>query len=132
MALINQNMGEHFGHVDESKNPDLCDIQDSYRQGVFLVALGADDRVVGTGSLMPEGPGCGRVARMHTSTHHRRLGIARLILCRLEACAKARGFHSVVLETNVDWHDAIAFYSASGYQETNRDEFEIHFVKSLE
>ncbi len=131
LALINENMRERFGYVDASKNPDLHDIEKSFQHGVFLVAIDGNEGIVGTGSLMPAAPETGRIARIHTSAKYRRRGIASLVLNRLEAQAKARRFGSLVLETNIDWYDAISFYLSHGFKEVTKDEVEIHFHKSL-
>lgn len=128
--LINTGLGEHFGFVDESMNPDLFDIETYYGEGDFLLALDGD-RVAGTGSLMPVNGEVGRIARMHTAASYRRSGVASRVLGTLEARALARGFTSVVLETNLGWDDANAFYSRHGYLEATRNEVEIHYLKSL-
>ena len=129
-SLINSNLLEHFGTLRSELNPDLSDIAKSYQEGVFLVAL-LDGAVVGTGSLMPESPVSGRIARMHTAGDHRRLGIATMILRSLEERAIQFGYSEVVLETTLDWFDAITFYRHNGYQESSRDDADIHFRKLL-
>jgi len=128
--LVNTGLGDHFGYVDESMNPDLFDIASRYRKGDFLLALDGEF-LVGTGSLMPVNTEVGQIARMHTALEYRRRGIATRLLRALEQRATARGFRSVTLETNVDWLDAIAFYSRNQYVELGRNEFGIHFQKSL-
>jgi len=128
--LVNLGLGEHFGHVDKKMNPDLFDIGLSYVEGVFLLAL-SGNQVVGTGSLMPLGDGVGQIARMHTASKYRRQGLASRLLRKLEKQAEARDFHTVVLETNIDWFDAITFYLRNGYSEMARNEFGIRFQKSL-
>ena len=128
--LINAGLGDRFGLVDPSMNPDLYDIAKSYAEGAFLLAL---DRglLVGTGSLMPEGLNVGRIARMHTAIEYRRLGIATQILSELERRARMWGFEQIVLETNVEWADAIGFYVKNGYTESSRDEFVLRFHRIL-
>ncbi len=49
-ALILAGMKEHWGVLDESKNPDLDDIASSYADGVFLVAW-QDEEIAGTGAF---------------------------------------------------------------------------------
>ena len=51
--LINSGLGEHFGVVDATMNPDLYDIEKNYDGGEFLLALDGD-RLIGTGSLVRE------------------------------------------------------------------------------
>jgi GNAT superfamily N-acetyltransferase len=128
--LINVGLGEHFGFVDDSMNPDLHDIGESYRDGYFLVALDGE-QVVGTGAILPVDTETGQVVRMHTASKFRRCGIATRILNALEQRAAARGFRSLILETNLDWVDAISFYLRNGYAELGRNEVGIRFKKSL-
>ena len=130
-SLINSNLLEHFGTLRSELNPDLFDIGKAYQEGVFLVALLDDGTLVGTGSLMPESPGVGRIARMHTAGDFRRLGIATMMLRSLEERATNFGYSVVVLETTLDWFDAIAFYQRNGYEECSRDQTGIHFRKDL-
>ena len=90
-----------------------------------------DDLLVGTGSLMPETARVGRIARMHTASAHRRHGIGTMILKELEHRARERGFDELVLETNVDWDDVIAFYSSNGYDEIGRNDASVRFGKAI-
>jgi putative acetyltransferase len=118
-ALVLEGLGEHFGAIDETLNPDLNDIAASYATGVFLVACDGD-RVVGTGALTPQADGVAIVSRMSTAAAHRRRGVARAVLARLVELARERGCGRVVLGTNADWADAIAFYRAFGFEEMRR------------
>ena len=131
-ALINRNLLEHFGVLRPELNPDLYDIAASFRAGVFMVATLADGTLAGTGGLMPEGPGVGRVARMHTAPEHRRFGVATKVLNALETRARSLGYGRLLLETNLDWHEAIAFYQRQGYREVQRNHLGIEFRKQLE
>ena len=130
-GLINTGLGERFGHIDESMNPDLFDIQSTYGDGVFLLAFDGE-LLVGTGSLMPVDEQVGQIARMHTAAGYRRRGIASRVLNALEQRARTRGFKFLVLETNIDWPDASAFYQRHGYRETHRDQVEVHYRKTVD
>lgn len=128
--LINVALGERFGHIDETMNPDLFDIESNFLAGEFLVAL-AGEQVVGTGALMPLSADQGQIMRMHTASQYRRSGIATRVLKALEDSAIVRGFCSLVLETNLDWSDAISFYQKNGFTEYARNAVEVHFRKEL-
>jgi len=52
-------------------------------------------------------------------------------MSQLEGRALYRGFKENVLDTNLDWHDAIGFYWAKGYGELGRNEYGIRFHKVL-
>jgi GNAT superfamily N-acetyltransferase len=118
-AVILAGLGEHFGAIDETLNPDLNDIAASYGGAAFLVACDGDE-IVGTGALTPRPDGVAIVSRMSTAAAHRRRGVAREVLSRLVDAARERGCTRVVLGTNIDWEDAIAFYRAFGFEEMRR------------
>jgi ribosomal protein S18 acetylase RimI-like enzyme len=112
-------------------NHDLDDIASSFRDGTFLVAV-TGGAVVGTGALIPMGRHAAQVVRMSVERYHRRNGIARSILDRLLAQARADRRRWVVLETNADWRDAIAFYQASGFATLGRALGGVGFVFDLQ
>ena len=129
-ALINTGLGEHFGHIDESMNPDLFDIHRHYLAEVFLLAF-VGGQLVGTGALTTVDNQVGQISRMHTAAAARRQGVASRILRALEQRARTRHLKTVILETNLDWDDAIALYNCHGYKELARNEEGIRYAKSL-
>ena len=129
-ALIVAGLGEHFGFIDETLNPDLNDIAVAYAHGAFLVARDAGV-VVGTGALTPQLDGSAIVSRMSTAAAHRRRGVARAVLSALAVAARERGCTRLVLGTNADWQDAIAFYTAFGFSEMLRTPTGVLFEMAL-
>lgn len=130
--LVLDGLGHHVGHIDETRNPDLDDIRASYldRGDHFVVAeLGGE--LAGTGALVREAPGVGRLVRMSVAAAHRRRGIGRALVAHLIDAARARGFTRLLVETDDDWDDAIALYLACGFAEAERRDGEIHFVRDL-
>lgn len=116
-ALILQGLGEHFGFIDPTLNPDLDDIT-AYcraRDGYFLVVENRGD-LVGTGALILEAENTGRIVRMSVHRSFRRQGIARRLVAELLAEARRRGYGRVVVETNDDWRDAITLYERCGFR----------------
>jgi GNAT superfamily N-acetyltransferase len=131
-SLILEGLGGHFGFIDESMNPDLDDIQTTYLDAgaCFVVAeVGGD--LAGTGALIEEEPGVGRLVRMSVSTAHRGKGLGRALVSYLLDEARSRGYQQVVCETNHDWHDAIGLYLACGFTEVGVWDGDRHFVKLL-
>jgi GNAT superfamily N-acetyltransferase len=57
------------------------------------------------------------IKRMYVAPSARRAGLARLVLEHLEATARAAGADLMVLETGLEQPEAIALYTASGYEE---------------
>lgn len=129
-ALILRGLEEHWGILDLTRNPDLNDIATSYADGVFLVALQGED-LVGTGALMPETDGVGRIVRMSVATALRRHGLGKAILDGLCAAARQRGYRQLVLETTKTWDDAIGFYTRYGFQTVSMDDEDRHFALDL-
>lgn len=121
-ALILAGLGERFGAIDETRNPDLDDIAARYvAQGHrFLVAEQAG-ALVGTGALIyePDGATC-QLVRVSVRRDHRRHGIAQAIVVELLAEARRQGRRRVWVETDVPWHDAIALYQRLGFTEYER------------
>lgn len=116
-ALILSGLGERFGFVDETRNPDLDDIAATYlaRGHRFLVAELVGE-IVGTGALLfaSDGATC-QLVRVSVRRDLRRQGIAQVIVGALLAEARARGLRRVWVETDEPWHDAIALYQRLGF-----------------
>lgn len=126
--LILEGLGEHFGFIDASLNPDLDDIQTTYLDRGDLVLVAEIDCVLaGTGALIRENEETGRLVRMSVSAAYRGQGIGRALVEHLLSAAKARGCRSVVCETNHDWVDAIGLYLSCGFRETALLDGDRHF-----
>ena len=129
-ALILAGMEEHWGFVDLTLNPDLDDIAHSYADGIFLTAW-LDDKLVGTGALVPESLGVVRIVRMSVAKEYRRCGVGQAILQRLCVQARMDGCHQIVLETTATWTGAIKFYSTYGFRPIGTWDGDIHFELCL-
>jgi putative acetyltransferase len=132
--LILVGLGERWGWIDSTLNPDLNDIALTYASGIFLVAY-LDGELVGTGALIPEvtpeGSNALRVVRMSVRTDLRRKGIGRRILDRLLDEARASCCHKIVLETTSTWTDAVRFYTRYGFQVVGEMDGETHMILEL-
>jgi GNAT superfamily N-acetyltransferase len=129
-ALILAGLEEHWGCLDESKNPDLRYISAFYAQGTFLVAW-LEGEIVGTGAFMPRSGDAVEVVRMSVAKHLRRQGIGRQILCELCGRAYRRGYRRVVLQTTETWGGVIGFYKAFGFQITHYANGDVYFALDL-
>ena len=78
-ALILQGLGEHFGFVDETANPDLDDILSNFADGDFVCAW-IGDALVATGALIPETSDVRRLVRMLATVDQRRKGVGSKVL----------------------------------------------------
>ncbi len=132
-ALILAGLGEHFGWVDETRNPDLEDIAASYAPPcrTFLVAV-AGDTLVGTGALRRTDRQSGEIVRVSVRRDWRGQGIGRLLVARLLEQAREQGLKRVVVETNNDWYDAIGLYRRCGFVPYAEDDESIYLALDLD
>lgn len=140
--LIQTGLGEHFGFIDPTLNPDLNDIWDSYiTAGHTFVVAEWKGELVGTGALISERPKIhetfgvleanqiyGRLVRMSVSPAHRRLGIGRALVEHLLQIAQQHGLTHTLVETNLDWYDAIGLYQRCGFVEYGRDAESVYMI----
>lgn len=128
--LILTGLVEHWGCLDASKNPDLADIQTHYGQATFLIAW-LDDRIVGTGALVPRSAEVAEIVRMSVAADMRRRGIGRAILQQLCASARQQGFGGLILETTAAWQEVIEFYQSFGFSITHFQADDVYFSLDL-
>jgi putative acetyltransferase len=128
--LILSGLGEHWGKIDPSKNPDLDDIAENYKEATFLVAR-LHNRVIAAGALVPRQDGKAEVVRMSVTVDMRRMGIGRLILDQLVLRARAAGFRQVILETTAVWREVIEFYLRYGFHITHYQDGDVYFALDL-
>ncbi|MBI5302289.1 MAG: GNAT family N-acetyltransferase [Chloroflexi bacterium] len=131
--LILAGLGEHFGWIDETRNPDLDDITTHYiaRGNTFLVAEN-NGEIVGTGALIAESENTGRIVRMSVSRMCRREGIGRALVKHLLDVARQEGFIQVRVSTEPDWQDAIGLYKHCDFTEYKHDEIGAYFSLALD
>lgn len=125
-------LGDRFGVVDASRNPDLDDIAAAYpAPGAFVVVAEVGAEIVGSGILIDEAAGVGRLVRMSVAGHHRRRGIGRALVAHLVERARERGHRRLLLETKADWFDAIRLYESCGFVAFDRKDGDLHLALDL-
>jgi ribosomal protein S18 acetylase RimI-like enzyme len=117
--------------LDPTKNPDLNDISLTYAEAIFLVAR-QNDKIIGTGALVPKPDGTAEIVRMSVAVNLRRKGIGRKILQKLSEQAKRNGYKRLVLETTETWTEVIEFYQRFGFQITHHRDGDVYFSLELE
>ena len=128
--MILSGLVEHWGFLDETKNPDLEDIAVSYAGATFLVGrLG--DRIVGSGALVPRSRETAEIVRMSVAKEMRQQGIGRQILGALLEQARAQGFQRVILETTATWSEVVAFYLRCGFHITHTQDGDVYFMMEI-
>lgn len=129
-----------------SLKTDLADIEGTYLNagGHFWVATTEDPEtkatiLVGTIGLERKSDSEGELRRMSVKASHRRYGLGRLLVSRLELWAREQQLKSVVLSTRADMTDACAFYPKVGFAKTGQEIVGVgpravelaHFAKQL-
>lgn len=128
--LVLAGLAEHWGKLDPDKNPDLEDIALTYAEAVFLVAW-QDDKIIGTGALVPRSAEIAEIVRMSVAVNLRRNGVGRKILHRLCERAKSDGYKRLVLETTDTWYEVIEFYKKFGFQISHYLDGDVYFVRDI-
>jgi heme-degrading monooxygenase HmoA/GNAT superfamily N-acetyltransferase len=111
---------------------------DEFRRtdGELFVAY-VSGKAVACGAYRPIAPDTVEVKRMWVPPSHRRQGLGKHLLEKIESTARQRGFTRVVLETGALQPEAILLYSKSGYVtiakygEFADDPWSVCFAKSL-
>jgi GNAT superfamily N-acetyltransferase len=111
-AELQQEYVERYGGHDETP---VDDGQFDPPGGMFLVGFIGSEPVA-SGGFRRFDEGVAEIKRMYVTHHHRREGIARLMLAELEAQAAAAGYERAVLMTGLNQPEAIALYESSGYR----------------
>ncbi len=130
--LILHGLGERWGWIDETRNPDLDDITAHYvTPGHYFVVVEQDGELIGTGALVAEGAGgeaVGRIVRMSVAPEHRGQGLGRALVEHLLEEARRCGYRRMLVETTKEWHDAIRLYQRCGFVEYARDDEDVHLA----
>lgn len=130
--LILAGLGEHFGTIDESLNPDLTDISATYlAPGHLFIVAEVGGELAGTGALRWHGVTEGELVRISVGSRHRRLGIGQALVAYLIGAARRAGLARLLVETNLDWSDAIRLYERFGFREYDRDAISVYMCLDL-
>lgn len=129
-ALVLAGLGEHWGVIDESLNPDLDNITGVYYEaGAMIIVAERDGELVGCGVLIDEPPDAGRLVRMSVRSDQRGQGLGKQLVFALLDEARHRGYARVVCETTDTWTDAIALYTRCGFREVAHHDGDVHFER---
>lgn len=130
--LVLAGLGEHWGEIDYSLNPDLDDITGVYHEtGAAILIAERDGEIVGCGILVDEPPEAGRLVRMSVRSDQRGQGLGKRLVFALIDEARARGHTRAVCETTDTWQDAITLYQRCGFTDVARRDGDVHFELTL-
>lgn len=110
---LTREYDERYGEIDEMATVDAEEFDPP--AGTFLVLVDGGEVLAGGGLRRISGDTC-EVKRMWTADGHRRKGYASRVLTGLEDAARAAGYTTLLLETGPLQPEAIALYTARGYQ----------------
>jgi GNAT superfamily N-acetyltransferase len=130
--LILTGLAEHFKYLDPSLNPDIDDISATYlSKGDFFLIAERNNSIIATGALVRVSLHTGRIVRVSVAYEHRRKGIGQIIVNHLLNEGRQLNLKHILVETNLDWHEALAFYQDLGFSEYMRDIESIHMSLEL-
>ncbi len=125
-----EGLGEHWGSIDESLNPDLREIARSYAAGYFACAF-EGEALVGTGAFLPVSSETVQIHRMSVARGLRRQGLGSRMLDHLLGVAHRRGFRTAMLETTETWSEVVAFYQRHGFRPYERRDGDLYLRRAI-
>lgn len=129
--LVLDGLGERWGFVDETLNPDLDDIGSTYAAGAFVCAW-RGGALVGTGGFRPlSGEPAVQLHRLSVAASERRHGVGRAVLAELLEEARSRGCTRAMLETTAAWRDAVAFWERVGFRKFDHRDGDVYLELDL-
>ena len=120
---------EYFVALEESDREQLEELEASILdKGGRIIVATIDDRVVGTGAILPppHDPGDGRkwleIVKMAARKDVRGQGIGQAVMDALIAEGRSMEADAIWLETNADLKAAIRLYERSGFRHLGSDD----------
>ena len=121
VAEIQRKLFDGYGVRLEEATPDaemVVEIAGLLEPPQCLYLAEVDGRPAGTGGLKQVGPDVAEIKRMYVDPVFRGRGVARAVLRRLIADARAGGYRTLQLETAVWMVEAHALYRSCGFVDT--------------
>ncbi|MEH0938850.1 GNAT family N-acetyltransferase [Micromonospora psammae] len=107
------DLGQRYGGSGDETPVDAAEFTPPH--GVFLVAH-LDGEPVGCGGWRSHGDDTAELKRMYTVPAARGRGVARAVLAAVEESARYHGRKRIILECGDKQPEAIAMYTAAGYE----------------
>lgn len=109
--LLDEDLVRRYGEAQQQYN--------IYNRVDYLnnvVVLYTDCKPVGCGAFKPYDAIAAEIKRIFVKEEYRQQGLAQLIVNRLEAMLKEKGYTAAVLETGRKQPEAVSFYTKMGYR----------------
>ena len=131
-ALVLAGLGDQWGELDPTRNPDLDDIAGWYGplHGHTVVAE-IDGEIAGAGTMHRVDDSTGVLVRMSVARTHRGHGLGKALVRSLVEEARARGYQRLICETTDTWQDAINLYLSTGFTIADRRDGDVHFEMTV-
>src|ERR1051326_7499709 len=102
----------------QSFERELSELPGAYASpGGTLLLAEEDDRVAGCVALRQLNPVTGEMKRLYVRPAFRGLGLGRLLVERVIAAARTRGYERLCLDTLPRLHEALAMYRRFGFRQ---------------
>jgi ribosomal protein S18 acetylase RimI-like enzyme len=85
------------------------------QKGGAIIFAAVDDKVIGTGALLPREDGSAEITKMTVKEGYRGYGFGRRILQYLIKEAEIRGYKTIVLFTSEQLTPAVSLYRSAGF-----------------
>ena len=102
---------------------DVIDYQltvDVSSPGATTFVARVDGKAIGTGSLVRHANGVAEIKRLFTEPAYRKHGIGKSVLRHIANLAKSEGFRELVIVTDANLPDSIAFCEESGFERVEK------------
>jgi ribosomal protein S18 acetylase RimI-like enzyme len=114
-------------------NQDLKNIEEAYKNGIFLVGT-IDNKIVSMGAVRKINESVCEIKRMRTYPEFQGRGFGKLILNKLIAFAKDNKFKRIILDTSEKQQRAIKLYEKHGFnifKEEATDLYKVYWYELL-
>ncbi|QQM29259.1 GNAT family N-acetyltransferase [Martelella lutilitoris] len=109
--------------LSRMSSSDVIDYQltvDVSTPGATSFVARVDGKPVGTGALVRHGNGVAEAKRLFTEPAYRKHGIGRAILRHIASLAKSEGLRELVIVTDANLKESIAFCEQNGFERTEK------------
>lgn len=111
VALLDSDLAERYGEESRKRHA-----PHNRTDGLSVVLAHADGAPAACGAIRVLDGETAELKRIFACPEHRRVGLARRVIGRLEELAKARGCRCMILETGSGQPEAVGLYRSLGYR----------------
>lgn len=109
-------LDKYMGELYPAESNHLVDVNTLALANVHFFGVKLDGQFVGCGAIMEQGNDYTEVKRIYLDPSARGHGLGRLIIERLVAESKSRGFRMMRLETGISQPEALGLFEACAFK----------------